>query len=352
MHGRRRASRARRAAARTPARTTTPTATTRTTCKHTIVRWVDGRPAARLEARDDDEMAATGEEVLMRLGSELVLARGAIAAVAAAAAAARRRSRTSSRRRRRARREASAAAAPGKVKRCELKVSFSIAVAVDKLGERDHDSRLRRVRLRGKEDRLTLDSMQLARAAAPERRNGEEVHEGERRDYVNVATSSSPRAVGAADALGQASTSAKLDQITGFDTSSAPPGRQGEPVADARVPRAAGTVEDDRRRGRRRRLDDEVPRGNRPRQGSRSRPGCPACLGSRVASTPEGAVRDQELPHGRVDRQPDVPGASSSTRSGQGRGGRTSRADDDEPSATTVWTANVQAPPSSPGNRR
>ena len=34
--------------------------------RHTIVRWIADRPGARLEAGDNDEVAAPGEEVLMR----------------------------------------------------------------------------------------------------------------------------------------------------------------------------------------------------------------------------------------------------------------------------------------------
>ena len=57
-------SRERRAAARTPARTTSPTGTTKTSSSHD--RDVAGRAAgARLAARDNDQVAAEGEDVLM-----------------------------------------------------------------------------------------------------------------------------------------------------------------------------------------------------------------------------------------------------------------------------------------------
>ena len=34
--------------------------------RHTVVTWEDGAPQARLEARDDDEVAARGAQVLTR----------------------------------------------------------------------------------------------------------------------------------------------------------------------------------------------------------------------------------------------------------------------------------------------
>ena len=59
------ASPARRAAARTRGRTTIPDRDDENFLKHTLVRWTTTAPEPRLEAGDDDEVDAEGEDVLM-----------------------------------------------------------------------------------------------------------------------------------------------------------------------------------------------------------------------------------------------------------------------------------------------
>jgi len=55
--------------------TTIPTADDEHYLRHTLVRWVDGGPIVRLEARDHDQVATPGKDVT-KLHSELAPAPG------------------------------------------------------------------------------------------------------------------------------------------------------------------------------------------------------------------------------------------------------------------------------------